>query len=83
MNVKIAFLQGDLKEKTYTVQPERFSQPGQEHLVCKFRKSLDKLKQRFSLQIHFAPLGQELIHSKKKQHLTEIMKLRLIVVCGS
>jgi hypothetical protein len=44
INVKIAFLWGDLEEKTYMVQLERFSQPGEEHLVCKFRKSLYKLK---------------------------------------
>jgi ATP-binding cassette subfamily B (MDR/TAP) protein 1 len=38
--VKIAFLHGDLKEFIYMVQPEGFSQLGQEHLVCKLRKSL-------------------------------------------
>lgn len=35
MNVKIDFIYGDLDEQIYMVQPEGFSQPKQEHLVCK------------------------------------------------
>ena len=45
MDVKTTFLHGDLEELVYMVQPEGFIQPGQEHLVCKLRKSLDGLKQ--------------------------------------
>ena len=45
MDVKTAFFQGDLEEQIYMEQPEGFSQPGQEHLVCKLRKSLYGLKQ--------------------------------------
>ena len=37
MNVKIAFLHGDLEEQIYMEQPEGFSQPGHEHLVCKLK----------------------------------------------
>jgi hypothetical protein len=45
MDVKTAFLHGDLEEQIYIEQPEGFSQPGQEHLVCKLKKSLYELKQ--------------------------------------
>ncbi len=40
MDLKTTFLHGDLKEQIYMEQPEGFSQPGQEHLVCKLKKSL-------------------------------------------
>jgi hypothetical protein len=45
MDVKITFLHGDLEEQIYMEQPEGFNQPGQEHLVCKLKKSLYGLKQ--------------------------------------
>src|SRR4051812_27940565 len=38
MDVKTAFLHGDLEEQIYMVQPEGFSHPGQENLVCKLKK---------------------------------------------
>jgi hypothetical protein len=45
MNVKRSFIHGDLEELIYMEQPEGFSQPGQEHLVCKLKKSFYGLKQ--------------------------------------
>jgi len=45
MNVKTAFLHGDLEEQIYIQQPEGFSQPGHEHLACRLKKSLYGLKQ--------------------------------------
>ena len=44
MDVKIAFFHGDLEEQIYMEQPKGFSQPRQEHLVCKLKKSLYGLK---------------------------------------
>ncbi|POM64988.1 putative transposable element [Phytophthora palmivora] len=45
MDVKTAFLNGFLEEEIYMAQPEGFTTPGQEDLVCKLIKSLYGLKQ--------------------------------------
>ena len=45
LDVKTAFLHGDLEEDIYMIQSEGFIVQGQENLVCKLRKSLYGLKQ--------------------------------------
>ena len=45
MNVKIAFLNGDLEKEIYMAQPEGCVVPGKEKKVCKLVKSLYGLKQ--------------------------------------
>ena len=45
MDVKTAFLNGDLKEDVYMAQPEGFVVEGKEHLACRLKKSIYGLKQ--------------------------------------
>ena len=37
LNVKTAFLHGDLEEKIYMTQPERFEFVGKKDMVCKLK----------------------------------------------
>ena len=45
MDVKTAFLNGDLEEELYMEQPPGFVVPGKENKVCRLKKSLYGLKQ--------------------------------------
>ena len=45
MDVKTAFINGDLEHKVYMKQLEGFSSSDGEHLVCKLKKSIYGLKQ--------------------------------------
>ena len=45
IDVKITFLNGDLGEEVYMVQPKGFQEPVKEHLKCRLKKSIYGLKQ--------------------------------------
>ena len=45
MDITTVFLNGDLEEEVYMKQPEGFLAEGQEHLVCRLKKSIYGLKQ--------------------------------------
>ena len=45
MDVKTAFLNGNLEKEIYMMQPEDFIAKKQEHMVCKLKMSIYGLKQ--------------------------------------
>ena len=45
LDIKTAFLNGDLHEEVYVVQPRGFVQKGEENKVCRLKKALYGLKQ--------------------------------------
>ena len=45
MDVKTAFLNGDLSEEVYMLQPEGFKANGKENMVCRLKRSIFGLKQ--------------------------------------
>ena len=49
MDVKTTFFNGNIDESVFMMQPDGFVAKGQEHMVCKFHKSIYGLKKAFLL----------------------------------
>ena len=47
MDVKTAFLNGDMEEEIYIVQPDSFEVKGLQHLICRLKKYIYGLKKAF------------------------------------
>ena len=78
LDVKTAFLHGDLKEEIYMTQPEGFKVAGKENLVCKLEKSLYGLKQsprQWYKRFDKFMLGQKYTKSKY-DHCVYLRKLQ-------
>ena len=81
MDVKIAFLHGDLDDDVYMKQPEGFvielEHPTKGELVCRLNKALHGLKQgsrqwysKFDTYIRKEPRGSLLVHQEVEQWFT-------------
>src|SRR5215469_2009872 len=74
MDVKTAFLNGDLDEEIYMAQPLGFVQKGQECKVCRLRKSIYGLKKssrQWYLKFHRAILSYD-FHMIDEDHYVHV-----------
>src|SRR5467141_129770 len=65
MDVKTAFLHGDLEEEVYMEQPEGMKEPGKEDWVCYMHKTLYSLMQAaqaWNIRLHHAMLEIGYVH---------------------
>jgi len=66
MDVKIIFFNGDMEEEVYIKQPEDFILKGNDHLVSRFKKSINWLKQasrQWYLKFHHVISSFDLIEN--------------------
>ncbi|GJV06666.1 retrovirus-related pol polyprotein from transposon TNT 1-94 [Tanacetum coccineum] len=68
LDVKTAFLHGNLEEEIYMLQPEGFKQKGKENLVCRLNKSL------YGLSRHRDVGTRDLILSSGALNITDYMQ---------
>ncbi|WJX14008.1 ABC-type xenobiotic transporter [Trifolium repens] len=73
LDVKTAFLHGDLVEEIYMHQPEGFSERGKENMVCRLKKSLYGLKQ--ALRQWYMKF-ESFMHKEAGSDMDEIINLK-------
>jgi hypothetical protein len=67
MDIKMAFLYGELNEEIYIEQPEGFAKRGQENQVCRLKKAIYGLKQAsctWNEKLHITLLEQGFKHMR-------------------
>ncbi|GJT00422.1 retrovirus-related pol polyprotein from transposon TNT 1-94 [Tanacetum coccineum] len=80
MDVKMAFINGPLKEEVYVAQPDRFIDPDHPKKVYRLRKALYGLKQAlraWSTNAKFSKRFEKLMHSRFEMSLMGEMKFFL------
>ena len=85
MDVKSAFLHGELEEEVYIEQPEGFPLSGDKDMVCRLKKALYDLKeaprtQYARLDSYLAKLGFAKGTTQSNLYLKEVENGLLIIV---
>ena len=88
MDVKTAFLNGNLEEEIYMMQQKSFIAKNQEHMVCKLKRSIYELKQasrswniRFDQAIKSLGFEQNLDEScVYKRHRDKVVMFHVLYV---
>jgi len=88
MDVKTAFLNGDLEEEAYMTQPEGFSSSDGAYLVCKLKKSIYGLKQashQWYLKFHIVISSFGFVENSIDKcifHKVSGSKIIFFLICG-
>ena len=85
LDVKSAFLHGELSEDVYVEQPKGYEKKGNEHLVYKLHKALYGLKQAprawFSrIEAHFIGEGFQTCHSEQTLFIKRSIEGKITIV---